>query len=153
MADDLEANLQRLLIQVPRWAEQAMAYTTLWMETRAKATSAFQDQTTNLRNSIQGGVVEATGDVVEGALSAGYPGFGASMEYAPYVELGTPPHVIRPKTAKALWWEGAEHPVASVKHPGTAPRPFIWPTVQEAAAQQIFERAFQSYLRQGLGGG
>jgi hypothetical protein len=35
-----------------------------------------------------------------------------------FVEYGTDPHVIRPVTKEALWWEGARHPVRRVRHPG-----------------------------------
>ena len=42
-----------------------------------------------------------------------------------YIEYGTPPHEIRPKNKKALHWEGAEHPVKVVKHPGTKPNPIV----------------------------
>lgn len=35
------------------------------------------------------------------------------------VELGSGPHVIEPKNAKALHWPGAAHPVTRVHHPGT----------------------------------
>lgn len=45
---------------------------------------------------------------------------------AAYLEFGTPPHPIDPKHPKeALYWEGADHPVAHVDHPGTQPNPFI----------------------------
>lgn len=43
----------------------------------------------------------------------------SDKNYAPHLEYGTRPHVIRPKTKKALFWEGAEHPVKVVHHPGT----------------------------------
>src|SRR5829696_4222414 len=36
-----------------------------------------------------------------------------------FLEEGTPPHIIRPKSKKALYWDGLAHPVAFVKHPGT----------------------------------
>jgi len=36
-----------------------------------------------------------------------------------WIEDGTRPHIIRPRTAGALWWPGAAHPVAMVRHPGT----------------------------------
>jgi hypothetical protein len=36
-----------------------------------------------------------------------------------YIEYGTAPHVIRPNLKRALWWEGAPHPVSHVNHPGT----------------------------------
>lgn len=44
---------------------------------------------------------------------------GSNVEYFPIIELGSAPHTIRPKTAKALFWKGAKHPVKVVHHPGT----------------------------------
>ncbi|WP_433701781.1 hypothetical protein [Nocardiopsis sp. CA-288880] len=38
-----------------------------------------------------------------------------------WIEFGTRPHIIRPRTAGVLWWPGAAHPVAMVRHPGTRP--------------------------------
>jgi len=46
-------------------------------------------------------------------------------EYAFYVNYGTRPHFIYPTNAKMLYWEGAEHPVPYVVHPGTTPTLFI----------------------------
>lgn len=43
---------------------------------------------------------------------------GSNVEYASAVEFGARPHVIKPKTKKALFWKGAAHPVKSVNHPG-----------------------------------
>lgn len=43
---------------------------------------------------------------------------GPHLFYAPYVFLGTPPHMIYPVNAKALYWKGAAHPVPFVHHPG-----------------------------------
>jgi hypothetical protein len=45
--------------------------------------------------------------------------------YATDVEMGTAPHVITPSNKKALYWPGADHPVARVNHPGTAPQPYL----------------------------
>ena len=50
---------------------------------------------------------------------------GPTSPYALFVHQGTKPHEIRPKNAKALFWEGARHPVRHVKHPGTRPQPFV----------------------------
>lgn len=36
-----------------------------------------------------------------------------------WLEDGTPPHIIRPRTKQALWYPGAPHPMALVHHPGT----------------------------------
>jgi hypothetical protein len=45
--------------------------------------------------------------------------WGTNVEYANDVNYGTRPHIIRPVNKKALFWKGANHPVKSVKHPGT----------------------------------
>lgn len=44
-----------------------------------------------------------------------------------FVEYGTRPHIIRPRSKQALWWPDAHHPVKSVYHPGTQAQPFIRP--------------------------
>ena len=46
-------------------------------------------------------------------------------DYALYVNYGTRPHFIYPTNKKMLYWEGAEHPVPYVVHPGTSPTLFI----------------------------
>jgi len=43
----------------------------------------------------------------------------SDIEYAPHLEYGTRPHKIKPSSKKALYWEGADHPVKMVNHPGT----------------------------------
>jgi len=53
----------------------------------------------------------------------------AAAEYAPYVEFGTRPHVIRPRPGrKALrFFSNGEAIIRRrVKHPGTKPRPFFF---------------------------
>ncbi len=55
----------------------------------------------------------------------------ANKSYAQYVEMGTRPHEIRPKTKKALFWPGAAHPVKVVHHPGTKKKPFMYPALEE----------------------
>lgn len=55
---------------------------------------------------------------------------GTNVSYARYVELGTRPHVIRPRTRKALAWKGARHPVRKVNHPGSKPHPFLRPALR-----------------------
>lgn len=41
---------------------------------------------------------------------------GTNLEYAEYIEEGTSPHTITGNDY--LYWEGADHPVRSVNHPG-----------------------------------
>ncbi len=48
-----------------------------------------------------------------------------TVRYAIYVHEGTRPHIILPRIKKALWWEGALHPVRRVQHPGTKANPFM----------------------------
>lgn len=56
-------------------------------------------------------------------------GGAGGRTYAAYVELGTEPHVILPKHKRALFWEGAPHPVGKVNHPGTRAQPFLRPAL------------------------
>ncbi len=51
------------------------------------------------------------------------------VNYATDVEMGTAPHVITPRNKKALYWPGADHPVAKVNHPGTQPQPYLRPAL------------------------
>ena len=46
-------------------------------------------------------------------------------KYALDVNYGTRPHFIYPRNKKMLYWEGADHPVPFVVHPGTSPTLFI----------------------------
>jgi hypothetical protein len=47
-----------------------------------------------------------------------------ALPSARYVVGGTRPHLILPRTKRALFWPGAGHPVRQVRHPGTAPNDF-----------------------------
>lgn len=50
----------------------------------------------------------------------------ATAPYAIWVEEGTFPHPITPNDPKkALWWEGARHPVKLVEHPGATATHFM----------------------------
>jgi len=51
----------------------------------------------------------------------------ADQHHAIGLERGNPPHVILPKNKKALYWEGAAHPVRKVNHPGNPAYPFMRP--------------------------
>lgn len=56
------------------------------------------------------------------------------VPYWVHVEYGTAPHVIRPRNKRALYWPGADHPVAFVNHPGTPAHPFLRPALLKARA-------------------
>jgi len=137
--------LARFQTLIHRLTRRAMEHTVTRAETVARQTHAFHDRTGKLRRSIRSGITQDDPDVIEGALSAGDTAPGAS--YAEYVELGTTPHVIRPRVKHALWWEGAAHPVPRVRHPGTAPRPFVQPAMlQVAVLEQTVEATLKTLL-------
>lgn len=74
--------------------------------------------------------------------------YGTNVAYAAPLFLGAtiPPRVIKPKTAKALFWPGAAHPVKQVNHPGAEipPRKFMpdaetldWAEVRSAIMEHL----------------
>ena len=50
---------------------------------------------------------------------------GTNVKYAEIIELGSRPHIINGNPY--LYWEGAEHPVKRVNHPGTKAYPYMEP--------------------------
>lgn len=83
--------------------------------------------------------IEARADGLEGSV-------GPNLQvtpYAIYVHEGTRPHIIRPRTMKALYWKGAAHPWKVIHHPGTKANPFVERTFNEVLSpvQQIFQSA------------
>ena len=59
----------------------------------------------------------------------------SNLKYAPMVEFGTRPHIIRAKNKKALYWKGAKHPVKSVRHPGSKAKPYLIPAFEKEKDQ------------------
>ena len=55
----------------------------------------------------------------------------SNLKYAPMVEFGTRPHIIRAKNKKALYWKGAAHPVKQVNHPGSKAKPYLIPAFEK----------------------
>lgn len=76
-----------------------------------------------------------------------------NVEYAPYVEYDTKPHVIMPKTKRVLAWRTGRtwHFARRVQHPGTKAQPYMRP-----AAEKVFPgliRDLRAMLRRlGKGG-
>jgi len=68
---------------------------------------------------------------------------GSNMEYAPSVELGSRPHIIRPKTAKALHFKigGKDIFTKEVQHPGWSGKPFLRPAL--AKNRKTIEKLFR----------
>lgn len=73
-----------------------------------------------------------------------------TANYAIYVHEGTRPHTIFPRIKRALFWQGAAHPVKRVEHPGTRARPFM----KDIAARStegintIFKSAFDKIMEE-----
>jgi hypothetical protein len=66
---------------------------------------------------------------------------GSDVSYAEMVHDGTRPHIIRPKTAKALRFKVGGRIVYArmVRHPGTRARPFLDRALREVAAARGFD--------------
>ena len=107
--------------------------------------------TGNLKRSIRPGILTARSASIQAGGSGGtganqYGTYRTSMVgYASYVEYGTRPHLIRPRTKRVLAWGGARrlsgaqaaggrptHFARLVNHPGTQPRPYMAPAAEQA---------------------
>lgn len=72
-----------------------------------------------------------------------------NVEYAPPLEFGVNhSYVIRPVKAKALYWDGANHPVKKVVMPPRKPYPFMKPALKdnEQAVRQAFITHYKEML-------
>lgn len=72
---------------------------------------------------------------------------GTNIEYAPPVEFGTGPRIIRPVRAQALRFTAGGRVVFAkrVNHPGTKARPFLFPAWEQQKPE--FTRRIQAALR------
>lgn len=68
-----------------------------------------------------------------------------------YVVEGTRAHIIAPRDKKALFWEGARHPVREVHHPGTKANPFMQRAADKAGPE--IERVVADQLEVTASGG
>jgi HK97 gp10 family phage protein len=121
-------NLPKLAKRFPEAVSAIVRKTALDVEANAKAIVPVDTGT--LKNSIQMEMTSPTSAIVS-----------AHAEYAEAVEYGTRPHVIRPKSKKALYWPGASHPVMMVSHPGSRAKPFMRPAAEKV--KQSFLAALQ----------
>ena len=67
-------------------------------------------------------------------------------EYAIYQDQGTSPYMIQSRKPNGyLFWEGADHPVKTVHHPGIRAKHFVQQSMDELAplAPGYFLRAFE----------
>ena len=64
----------------------------------------------------------------------------SNLKYAPMVEFGTRPHIIRAKNKKALYWKGASHPVKQVNHPGSKAKPYLIPAFEKEKPLPLYSK-------------
>lgn len=104
--------------------------------------AALTNSASKMQSNIRQRAPHRTGALQRSVqVSMSYP--SASVEvlekYGTMVEYGTPPHIIKPKNKKALYWKGAHNPYKSVRHPGTKARPFFQPGV-DASEEFILQQ-------------
>lgn len=87
---------------------------------------------------------------LRGSFQANVYGTGIRISwdapYAKYVDAGTPPHIIRPRSKKALSFRGQVYKM--VKHPGQAPQNFS--TLTGLAAIEIIKQELPTALSANL---
>jgi hypothetical protein len=102
------------VVMVPGWQAK----------TRAAADPKLVDITSDVAMSARGNIIRGnhydTGDLLDSIRQVGRKVF-IGTDHWHFIEYGTRPHVIRPATKRALYWPGADHPVAYVNHPGNPP--------------------------------
>lgn len=105
---------------------------TPWKKSRRAEQTGGQtlSDTGRLRNSF---TIDAGSDHVT---------VGTDVDYAPYLQFGTKPRIIRPNKAKALKISGIGFR-KKVKHPGMPARPFL--LIQDNDVQKIIQ-AIESYM-------
>lgn len=76
--------------------------------------------------------------------------FGFKAKYALFVHDGTDPYIIIPSKKKALFWEGASHPVRMVHHPGIRANPFLKRAIDrnEPTIDKFFKEAVDNTLEE-----
>ncbi len=84
----------------------------------------------------------------------GLEGSVSSPQYAKYGRYpndGTAPHTIQPKDKDALYWDGADHPVKSVHHPGIKAMHYVENAVEKLQKSgKVKQIVHQSLQEEGL---
>lgn len=140
---ELISAFQQAQVDLPDQLNRAMVASVVGIKQTAQ--ELVPVNTGALRTSITEMV---SGSPPVGTVSVGQP-------YGVYMEYGTRPHVIMPVNAKALRFISGGQVVFAkmVNHPGTAPRPFMGPALEQnlSTIQDNFQRAIASIVSQ-LGG-
>jgi phage gpG-like protein len=112
-----------------------------WFTKKGRITIATARRITSRRPLMDTGAlrrsVRASATSNRALLQAG----GGAVPYAAVHQFGGKPHVIIPNKKKALYWEGAAHPVKRVNHPGVPARPYmVMQPEDRLAIRGVFKR-------------
>ena len=118
--------------------------------------AALFNSATLTQKNIREEAPHKTGNLQRSILtSVDYPSamVQSQEKYADCVESGTKPHLILPKTKKALFWKGALNPYKAVHHPGTKANPFFKRGVEnsELGVSDIFTKVIERLVREMAG--
>lgn len=118
---------------VPELVQRTLAN----IDTMAKARCPYKTGT--LRRSITHGM---------NSRNEGWVG-SRNVPYARIQDKGgrTGPHIIRPRTKKALFWKGAAHPVMVVHHPGSVIKGNGYLTISAEQQMAIFHEKLRMLLK------
>lgn len=133
----LESYLSTKLNELPEKARELLGDESSGIAEKYRA--AMIDEAPYVTGDLrEGHIVEETGEY-ERLITSDVPHF-------PFVVLGTRAHVIRGNPW--LYWEGAEHPVRRVNHPGTAPNDYVSRAFEnaEGAVDAEIQRFLDSFI-------
>lgn len=132
----LQRRLGLLSTEVRKMAQREVLRSVLNIQAGAKRRAPVD--TGRLRNSI-------TFELAPDGLSAT---IGTNVEYAPAVEFGSKPHVIRPRNKRVLRFKvGGKFVFArAVNHPGGPAQPFLFPAFEEE--RPMFRRRLEDAIEQ-----
>lgn len=127
--------------------------TSKWIDTVAPEVITAMKEEAPVRRAPGGGRLRDSITYRKGyGLSGVSVEFGSRVPYADFVENGTPPHVIRPRTAQVLRFVGRSGDVVYshyVNHPGMRPNPFSRRAMERISPrlQREFREAVESQFR------
>ncbi|MDF3129271.1 phage virion morphogenesis protein [Kiritimatiellaeota bacterium B1221] len=140
---DQKAILEAAGLQLVSWAQAAFEDPTkrpLPWPARKSGSNPLLKKSRALQQSIRVASISQDAVIV-----------GTDRKYAAYHQWGTAPYVIRPRVKKALFWNGAVHPVKKVNHPGLPARPFL-PFYQSGRIMPEAQRRVLNVIKRKLDG-
>ncbi|WP_395699946.1 HK97-gp10 family putative phage morphogenesis protein [Aquabacterium sp.] len=143
--------LQAALDTLPVKVEQTILRSSLragakHLQTIAKSSAAFNDQSGQLRASIRVSTSKQ-GSKLTASVIAGASKSNKAPWYGVIVERGAKPHEIKAPPHSALQLPGGKQ-LARVQHPGSAPHPFMVPAFDQGGQGAV--KAVAEHMRKRL---